>query len=619
MSHSTSADNEITAPVVSELGLPPEVTARNRSSPRRRTRQRFWWLLAVTLVISGLSYPPPWHFLVRGFLVHLAARHGCELSIGRMEGGPFDPIHLYDVRCHRRGFSDGPADTGADLRVAHAEWTLAWRLPWWRQPPPSDVRRLVLDGVSGRWDFAQVPGPADPAVPGHSAPGRWLDRMAARLVPTNFFVRGEDLTLQRNRYRLRVRGLRLSGERDSGGALLVREVEIAGPGFENTLLNRQGRTLWEGNRFSLKGLDFGPGVRLLNATLDGAHLRQHRLDWECTLTAMGGEVRGQGAINFVHPRLALEVAGSLRRMPVAPLARLLGLAGPAGGQVDQGSFSFRGDPENWTAAEMWLAVQATNFRWGQRDWQNLELRATVLHRRIQVHRLELQQSLNRVSLTGECPLCSPGEVAGRWWEAGFSCHVDARLDDLHALTQLFGARLPALAGRMSVNGTLEAMPGHPGIDGYLNVEGSRMNVRGAPLDYLHSTLLFRGNELSVADVQATHGEDYFAGRGSVNLAGASGYQGELRLALADAGDYAPVLAGIVDLATTLPTDGLRSPVRLEGVFYGPDPAGKTVFLTFGALGQGPVSAPTGGDWWGDHWLGLTSWPARAMPTVELWQ
>ena len=383
-----------------------------------------------------------------------------------MQGGPFETIHLYDVHWHQHGLPAGANDVGTDLQVAHAEVTFAWRIPWLQKPASSNVQRLVLDGISGRWDLTAVPaGARRPSRWLMPFVGRWLDHFSSRLVPGDFFVRGGSLTLQRNRYRLRVRGLRVSGERNLPGSLLVREVEIAGPGFENTLLNRHAQTLWQGDRLSISGLDFSPGVRLLNATLDGTHLPHQRLDWECTVTALGGEIRGQGAVNFVHPRLALEVAGSLRQMPIAPLAHLLGLTRPASGLVDQGSFSFRGDPENWTAAQMWLAAQATNFRWGQRDWQNLELRATVLHRRIQVTRLELQQSRNRLSLTGECPLWTPGQGEGHWWEAGFACNVDARLDDLHALAQLFGQRLPELAGRMSVNGSLEALPGRPGSTG----------------------------------------------------------------------------------------------------------------------------------------------------------
>lgn len=562
---------------------------------RPRTRRRFWWVLVATLIIGGLCSPPPWHVLLRFLLVRAAAQHGGDLAIGRMRGGPFDMTSLDDVRWSPRGLSTGSTGAGTDLRVRHAEITPFWRIPFLQKPVPSCVQRVVLAGISGRWDLATVADAPDASVPAApSAQGRWLDRLFKRCVPTKLFIQADDLTLQRNRYRLRVRGLRLSGERDTTGLLVVREVEIAGPGFENTLLNRHGETLWQGERLSIRGMDFGPGVRLLSATLDGTHLKSQRLDWEGTLTAMGGEIRGQGALNFIHPRLALEIAGSLQRMPVSPLARLLGFTRPAGGLVEQANFSFRGDPENWPAAQMWLSAQATDFRWGNRDWQSLVLRATVLHQRIQVHRLELQQSRNRLSLTGECPLIAPDQATDRWWEAGFACNVDARLDDLHALAQLFGSRLPEMDGRMSVNGKLETTPGRPGISGYLNVEGSRLNIRGAPLDYLRSTLLFGGDELTVADVQATHGEDAFSGRGTVSLAGAASYQGEWRLAMADPGVYAPALTGVIDLGKAgLPTDGLRLPVRVEGVFYGPGLEGKPVFLTFGDL------CPAFDDWWNE--------------------
>ena len=506
-----------------------------------------------------------------------------------MEGGPFDTVHFYEARLRRPGLaaSDRP-DT--DLSISNAELTFAWGIPGSQPAAPGGVRGLVLTGVIGVWDLATPAGSPIVARSRRSALlGGWLDRLSAWLVPAEIFVQCDDCALLRNRCRLRARGLRLNVERGTTGLLLARELEIAGPGFENTLFNRHGRTLWQGNRLTLTDLDFGPGVRLLEGTLDGSHLDRQRLDWEGSLTVMGGEIRGQGAINFVHPRLALEVAGTLRRMPVAPLARLLGLTGPAGGSVEQGSFSFRGDPEDWTSAQMWLAARATDFRWGAREWQNLELRATVLHRRIQLSHLELQQSGNRVSLTGDCPLLSTGQLSGRWWESGFACNVDARLEDLHDLARLFGARLPEIEGRMSINGTLETTPGRPGMSGYLNVEGSRLRIRGAPLDYLHSTLLFRGDELSVADLQATHGNDYFAGRGSVSLDGPVRYDGEIQVAMSDADVYARAFAGVIDFDHVWGNAAAPEPAgRLEAFLFGPDADGRTIFVTFDDLLRLPV-------------------------------
>ena len=126
-----------------------------------------------------------------------------------------------------------------------------------------------------------------------------------------------------------------------------------------------------------------------------------------------------------------------------------------------------------------------------------------------------------------------------------SCQIDARLEDLAALADLCGPPAPAFAGRMSVNGTLGAQPGaQQAIDGYLNVEGTRLLLRGAPLDYLRSTLVFKDGGVQVADLQATHGGDYFTGTGSMRLDGPPRYEGVLRAAVGQPAVYAPALAGL---------------------------------------------------------------------------
>ena len=340
--------------------------------------------------------------------------------------------------------------------------------------------------------------------------------------------------------------------------------------------------------------------------IDGTRLGRRHLDWEGTLEILGGEVRAQGGITLSPSRLGVELAGTLRELPVQSLARLVGLMGTAGGTVQQGSFSFRGDPENPAAAEMWLAGQATDFRWGRRRWQSLELQTVVLHGRVQVNRLELRQSRNQLSLRGEfplAPLLGGGGAAGGhpWWEAGFSGTVDARLDDLHALSMLIGPRFPPLEGRMSVNGTLDARPGQTGIVGYLNVEGSELTVRGVPLDYMRSTLIFQGADLKVADLQTTRGSDYLTGNWTAKIVGAPQYAGELRVAVKDRAVYVPALAGIINLSQLgLGSDDPRAPIQLDGTFHGPDASGGASFLATGAAAS-PVDVPLPavGEWWRD--------------------
>ena len=154
---------------------------------------------------------------------------------------------------------------------------------------------------------------------------------------------------------------------------------------------------------------------------------------------------------------------------------------------------------------------------------------------------------------------------------------------------------------MSLNGPLDALPGRPVTDGYLNIEGSQLTVRGAPLDYLRSTLIFRGEEMQVADLQATHGSDYFTGKWTARLTAPARYAGELRVAVKDRAVYAPALGGLIDLNPLgITSDDPHAPVQLDGTFHGPGSGGTAVFQSAGAAVEPVnVAVPAVGEWWRD--------------------
>ena len=147
------------------------------------------------------------------------------------------------------------------------------------------------------------------------------------------------------------------------GGFLARRVEIDGP-VSDVLPALGGPDALERQRLTLGDIDLGHGIHLARATLGAPTSAAAGSIGTCDLRALGGTARGQGAVSFLRERLALEVGGSLEQMTLRPLARLLGVPGPADGQVQQANFSFRGNPENWMAAHMWAGRPRDGFSLG---------------------------------------------------------------------------------------------------------------------------------------------------------------------------------------------------------------------------------------------------------------
>ena len=119
-------------------------------------------------------------------------------------------------------------------------------------------------------------------------------------------------------------------------------------------------------------------------------------------------------MDFNHERIALGVAVTLSHTALAPLARMLGIRGDLDGQIEQASFTFHGALEDPASAQRWLSARATGLRWGERRWQSLETRALVVDRQVRLHRFDLRQAGNHLSLSGEFSL-PPADTTGLVW------------------------------------------------------------------------------------------------------------------------------------------------------------------------------------------------------------
>ena len=71
-----------------------------------------------------------------------------------------------------------------------------------------------------------------------------------------------------------------------------------------------------------------------------------------------------------------------------------------------------------------------------------------------------------------------------------------------------------------------------------------MQLRGMPIDALKSTVVLKGEELQLTDLQATSGKnDYFTGKATWQPLGSGRYSAELKAQIADLALYAPAYVG----------------------------------------------------------------------------
>jgi hypothetical protein len=521
-----------------------------RSFQRRRVSR--WWLLLLllTAMLCTLLHPAPVRWRIAGVLERAAARRGLVVTHGAIDGTIFDSITIHDLRLHEIAKTEG----GTDLSIANVEFSPSLSIPFF-QRRDAFLESVVLDGVSGQYAFrpqAAPPATNESTPPVRSSDAAALrDRVVSRWLPARFVVQRADFKLLRGNLSLRVAGLHVIGDPAALGFCAARETEFTAGSRTVTLPAWHGTNLWQRPKLSLYGIGLGSGVNLVSAAVDLSGLPLSQIEGDVALDALGGSLRGQISADFSSARNFFDVAGSLQRVAVEPVARLLGGGGPFAGSFDQGQFTFRGDPGDPRSASASLRVEAREFQWKERRFESLIAGATLVNRRVQVQQFELRQSRNLLRLSGESALPEanvttvPEGLIGRAMallQAGFTCTIDARLEDLKALGQLADPGFSEMSGRMSVFGRVDGRA--EGLDGYLNIEGSALQLRGMPIDALKSTILLKGEELQLTDLQATSGKnDYFTGKATWQPLGSGRYNAELKAQIADLARYAPAYVG----------------------------------------------------------------------------
>lgn len=536
-----------------------EPTAASASSsaplPKRKrgilARLRLLFLWLVLLLLLAMHRPVfPW--LVRGVLKYNAWQSGATVSIGRIEGSFWEPVAVHDLLWTYR------AESGAVtcIEVRHARGWLSWSnifpVPvagwiqnWARKAglhPTGDAGQwfseLELSDVTAKLSLSGGQGVQTGPL------AHWLRNLLPLKIahPGHYTVRNADLIIERGGDWLRASGLHFSLSDTSRGVMRAARVAMSAGGVRKDVTGVRAWTSLEGSTALVSGMRLAPDVMLRNFTVSLSDFADGRLAFTAELAAFGGDVSAEAEVTFHDRRLKFDASGNFSKVSVAGAAAFFGLGDAAGGVLNAGSFTFRGEPSDFAKCEATLRFDAGAFQWETRQWDSLVVGLSLVDQRLQIHQFNLRQGENQLALKGTMALPQPG---ARWWDRQFDLKVDADIRNLTDLSALLLPEFKYTAGQLFIRGAVSGSgvqgESPANYEGQMVVSGSSLQWRTAPVDNLSAALWFHERELRVINMQLAHGGDILRGSGRISLADGS-YGGEWRLSTADLGVYRSLLS-----------------------------------------------------------------------------
>lgn len=524
----------------SEPSSPPASAA-----PRKRGLLHRLFLL-LCFVTLALSIPPVFRAVIWGLLHEEAWRQGGEASVEAIQGSLWEPLKVTGLHvalpCADGGLLEFDAGQLAlecawgaliehkgNRRFFDRCWLRGGRLHWRIGAGVAKASEGLAPAPPGAWG-GQLPRGWSVRLPrawGAPLPlpvPSWLDFefKNASVVSAQFAVRTEDVGLTLSEL--------ASGECSAG------KIEVQLKTWSKVFREVQGKTSLQGGKLQLGEMQFMEGLRIPSFSAALSQMAGGHMNFEWQAEAFGGELRGSAEINSDSVETPFEASGTFSNLGVAPLAAFLNVTEAAGGSLEAGKFSFRGNtsrPDRGTAS---LRLEAKNFQWESRQWDSLVLGATLLDRRIQVPELVLRQGHNKLVLNGDMQWPG-GETA--WWQSDFGVNVGVRVENLTELSALLLPEFTYAAGGLTVDGAIRRQAGVLG--GALIVSGENLTWRSAPIEELHAAIKLQGEDIELLNFELTQGSDFLRGKGMLRVGEAWWYQGELHGKVRDLAKYASLL------------------------------------------------------------------------------
>ena len=496
------------------------------SKPSFFRRLRIAVLVALGLALLILVEPHSLCFLAKRAVLLQAARHGVALEIGDVEGSLFEPLVFRDLR-----LTSSHAAVESKVSVGSAQINLSWKALSPFQHGHGFFHRLRLDHVSADVHFkpyAKTPA-SGPEPHGEDAPS-WIP------APARVEVANSGLVFHLGTRKVTFADVRFTVSSSEPGVIAIEKLTFEHGAQSRSFSVLRGTTALQGARWRVADLTLGDGVLLTSLSSNLADMLRGELQADFDFAAFGGSIRGELLNSAREGERLYEIAGVFSNISVEALGKFLHAPEKTGGTINEGKFTFRGSPHDLEKATVSTRFEATDFRWGSRQWNSLVLGATVVNRRVQIPELELHQAHNVLRAKGELTL--PSE-ATPWWLSDFSFDIAARIQNLSELSALFGPQFADTAGSMTVDGSIRGAS--KAYSGQLIVAGKKLAWKGVPFDLLNAGIKLDGNELQILNLEAVRGQDFVRGKGSVTILGERRYQGELNASIDELAVYKALL------------------------------------------------------------------------------
>jgi len=329
-----------------------------------------------------------------------------------------------------------------------------------------------------------------------------------RLLPQNLRVARSDIRLQHGPTMILLRNGFLSISETEARRFSAAEVMIASPWFRQSFSQLRGATNWQDNRLTLGGLTLTRGLDLQSITADLSRLSNQRVGLEFDVDAFGGKIRGNIAHQWRSQRSNWKIAGSAADISLAQTSEAVGFTDRLDGLLHACNFTYRGnltEPANATAS---LWAQVTRLTWRNRTAEAIMFGAALYNRQIQLQQLYIKQKANQFTLSGEA---SAPAKSSDWLSPDFRGDISASINQLGQFAALFGANPGDFAGKIAIEGTMNARDRK--IGGHLTLEGASLTLFKTAIDTLSAKLNLKATGLEIEQLDLKHKNDSLTAQG----------------------------------------------------------------------------------------------------------